>query len=87
MGVGEESALMGCSPILYYPPSSSPPSARWRLGGKTAMLAPLAVSPTGMPPTLRCSSTTSGSTTPQRGPSSGSWVTPHILATTLSGQV
>ena len=87
MGVGEESAQVGSSPILYYPPISCPPSARWRLGGKPAMLAPLAVSPMGMPPTLRCSSTASGSTTPHRGPSSGSWVAPHILATTLSGQV
>ena len=54
----------GLSPILYYPLSSSPPSARWSLRGKPAMLVPLAVAPTGMPPAFAQGATAWGPTTP-----------------------
>ena len=93
--VGEESALVGSSPIHF---RAAPPFAGHRqLGGSWGVSQQCwphqpehtpAVPPMGVPPTLRCSSTAGGPTAPQRGPSpsSASWAVPHTLATTLSSQ-
>ena len=53
-----------CILFSNYPLSSTPPSARWSLRGKPAMLVPPAMPPTGMPPAFAQGGIAGGPTTP-----------------------